>query len=82
MQLGVVLLLPVFWLLLPKCTSAVCPPLLSMQCPGELVNWRGIFGKSADTANVEVEGRDGYKKKCSYDVFHIFRLSAISICKI
>ena len=41
-----------------------------------------IFGKSADTANVEVEGRDGYKKKCSYDVFHIFRLSAISICKI
>ena len=40
-----------------------------------------IFGKSADTANVEVEGRDGYKKKCSYDVFHIFRLSVISICK-
>merc|ERR550534_3527967 len=74
MQLGVVFLLPVLSLLLPKCTSAVYPPLLSMQCPGELVNWRGIFGKSADTANVEAEGRDGYKKKCSYDVFHIFSL--------
>ena len=30
-----------------------------------------IFGDSADTAGVE--GRDGYKQKCHYDVFHIFR---------
>ena len=34
-----------------------------------------IFGKSADTAFEE--GRDGYKKKCSYDVFHIFRWEII-----
>ena len=40
MQLGFVLAVTVLWLF-PKCTNAVCPPLLSSQCPGEIVNWRG-----------------------------------------
>ena len=42
MHFGVVLLTTVLCLfaVLPKCTHAVCPPLLSTQCPGEIVNWR------------------------------------------